>query len=56
VNPLQYTMIERGKEAPLEGISGLEIFRKICASLDYPWQDFLGSTLAGIPLRWTGTK
>src|SRR5258707_10543354 len=35
VIPLQYTIIERGKEAPLAGILGLEIFERFALSLDY---------------------
>ncbi len=36
VLPLQYSTVERGAQAPLAGLLGLEIFERFAARVDYP--------------------
>jgi hypothetical protein len=56
VIPLQYTIIERGKEAPLAGILGLEIFERFALSLDYHAKTLTLRPSQGFHYDGPGTK
>src|SRR5258707_13360408 len=56
VIPLQYTIIERGKEAPLAGILGLEIFERFALSLDYHGKTLRLRPSQGFHYDGPGTK
>jgi Aspartyl protease/PDZ domain len=56
VIPLQYTIVERGKEAPLAGILALEIFERFALSLDYHAKTLTLRPSQGFHCDGPGTK